>query len=248
MHRGATRLAGILALVLGGAPALAAPTPASARAAPTPATTRPAPPATTTAAPPATTATLPAATAAPIEVTTLAPQPILYVVVRAQPAALADGLQRAFLSLLGSITTTGVDIAGPPLARYASRGTAADPTFVIEAALPVKKRPAGTLPAGLRAATLPGGPAATLVVTGPHAGLVDAHATLDAWLATAKRTPAGARWEVFLTNPMMTPDPAAQQTRVVMPLRPLRPLRPPRPATAVKPTAGARPAADPATR
>lgn len=230
MRRGATRLAGVLALVIAGAPALAAPTPATTTAAPTPATT---------AAPSGTTATPPAA-AAPIEVTTLAPQPILYVVVRAQPAALADGLQRAFLSLLGSITTTGVDIAGPPLARYASRGTAADPTFVVEAALPVKKLPAGTLPAGLRAATLPGGPAATLVVTGPHAGLVDAHATLDAWLATANRTPAGARWEVFLTNPMMTPDPAAQQTRVVVPLKPLQP------AAAVKPTARASTA--PATR
>lgn len=233
MRRGATRLAGVLALVIAGAPApaLAAPTPASSTAAPTPATT--------TAAPPAATATPPAAATAPIEVTTLAPQPILYVVVRAQPAALSESLQRAFLSLLGSITTTGVDIAGPPLARYASRGTAADPTFVVEAALPVKKLPAGTLPAGLRAATLPGGPAATLVVTGPHAGLVDAHATLDAWLAAAKRTPAGARWEVFLTNPMMTPDPAAQQTRVVVPLRPLQPA-------AVKPAARASTA--PATR
>ncbi len=152
--------------------------------------------------------------------TTLAPQPILYVVVRAQPAALADALQRAVLGLLGSVTTTGMEIAGPPLARYVSRGTAADPTFVVEAALPVNQLPADALPTGLRAATLPGGPAATLVVTGPHTGLVAAHAALDGWLATAKRTPAGARWEVFLTNPVMTPDPAAQRTRVVVPLRP----------------------------
>lgn len=210
MHRGAV----MLALVLGGA---------HAHAAPAATTTKGAPPVTTEAAPPAATRPAPPAAAAPIEVTTLAPQSILYVVVRAQPAGLAEGLQRAFLSLLGSITTTGVDIAGPPLARYVSRGTAADPTFVVEAALPVKKLPAGALPTGLRAATLPGGPAATLVVTGPHAGLVDAHAALDGWLTTANRTPAGARWEVFLTNPMMTPDPAALKTRVVVPLRPAAP-------------------------
>ena len=90
---------------------------------------------------------------------------------------------------------------------------------MVEAALPVIKRPTGKLGAGVRAGALPAGPAATLVHRGRHAELDRAHATLDAWLVANKRRAAGPRWEVFMTNPLTTPDPDAQETRVVVPLQ-----------------------------
>ena len=95
-------------------------------------------------------------------------------------------------------------MTGPPFARYLSRGA----TFVVEVGVPVRK--------GKTA--LPAGPAAVVEFRGPHAKLATAHAELDAWLAANKRTAAGPRWEVYVTNPITTPDPDAQTTRVYVPL------------------------------
>ncbi|MBA3500440.1 MAG: AraC family transcriptional regulator, partial [Deltaproteobacteria bacterium] len=50
------------------------------------------------------------------------------------------------------------------------------------------------------------------------AKLAAAHAELDAWLAANKRAAVGPRWEVYVTNPITTPDPDAQTTRVYAPL------------------------------
>lgn len=127
-------------------------------------------------------------------------QPAVTKTIKVKPAALAAAMQKAILGLVAQ--TDGV--TGPPFARYISRAD----TYVVEVGLPVAK---GDV-------VLPAGPAAMIEFRGPHAKLAAAHAELDAWLAANKRTARGPRWEVYVTNPITTPDPAAQVTRVYVPL------------------------------
>ena len=136
---------------------------------------------------------------AEVKVQQLAAQPALTKTIKAKPARLAAALQRAILGLVA----TADAVTGPPFARYLSRGA----TYVVEVGVPVRSGNA----------TLPAGPAAVLEVRGPHDRLGAAHAELDAWLVANKRT-AGTRWEVYVTNPITTPDPAAQVTRIYAPL------------------------------
>ncbi|MCE9574730.1 MAG: GyrI-like domain-containing protein [Deltaproteobacteria bacterium] len=154
-----------------------------------------------------------------IEVLELTAQPALAREIRAQPAALADELGGAIFGLIATAKLSGADPAGPPFARYESRGTAADPTMVVLAGLPIVRAP-DTLPEGATVIELPAGPAAAIVHVGRHEDLGQAHAALDAWLVAHHRQAAGPRWEVFLTNPMTTPDPAQQRTKVFAPLAP----------------------------
>jgi effector-binding domain-containing protein len=156
--------------------------------------------------------------AAPVEVVELVAQPVIVKTVRARPAALADTLRDTILSLVLTAQQRGVAVVGPPFARYQSRGTAAEPVMVVDVGLPVASRPTGTLGPDVRVAELPAGAAAVVVHHGRHAELGRAHATLDRWLTAHHRQAAGPRWESYLTNPITTPDPDAQQTRVVVPL------------------------------
>jgi effector-binding domain-containing protein len=133
--------------------------------------------------------------AAEVKVETLTAQPAVTKTIRAKPAQLGAEMQKAILGLVA--TTEG--ITGPPFARYVSRAE----VYVVEVGLPTKTGKA----------TLPAGPAAVVEFRGPHAKLADAHAELDAWLAANKRTQS-ARWEVYVTNPITTPDPDTQITRV----------------------------------
>jgi effector-binding domain-containing protein len=140
-----------------------------------------------------------------VEIVELPAQPIVYRTVKAPPPKLEAELQRAFLAILALTTKHGIDPAGPPLARYTSRGE----VYVVEAALPVRKAPDRIK--GLSTGTLPAGPAATLEHRGPLVELPRSHAALDAWLAANKRHAAGPRWELFL-------DPAAPIVKIVVPL------------------------------
>ena len=153
-----------------------------------------------------------------VEVVELAKQRALVITVRAKPEALEGALSKAFFQLVAAAQRHGVTVDGPPFARYLSRGTAKDPTIIVEAGLAFRGTPSGTLAPSIRAVTLPAGPAATLEHRGRYQDLPDAHAALDRWLAGHKRTTAGPRWEVYITNPVTTPDPARQQTRIVAPL------------------------------
>ncbi|MCB9562590.1 MAG: GyrI-like domain-containing protein [Kofleriaceae bacterium] len=154
---------------------------------------------------------------------TLTAQPALLRTVRAAPADLGDALTGAIFGLIAATSSSGAEPAGPPFARYLSRGDAADPTMVVEAGLPVVAPPTGALPDDVVAGELPAGEAVALVFVGPHERLGEAHAALDGWLAAHRRDAAGPRWEVFLTNPVTTPDPEQQRTKVFVPLREVAP-------------------------
>lgn len=152
-----------------------------------------------------------------IELGDLPAQAAVVIEVSARPAGLEGALSRAYLTVFALSQKAGLTIAGPPLARYLSRGSEAEPTLTVEAGFPVSGTARGPL-GDARLITLPAGPAATLDHRGRREQLVAAHAQLDAWLARERRAPAGPRWELFLTTPLTTPDPAAQRTRVIVPL------------------------------
>lgn len=149
-----------------------------------------------------------------VELVTLTAQPAIARTVRAKPDALGVRIAGAVLSLVAAADRHQLVIVGPPFARYLSRGA----TLEVEVGVPVRKRPAKPLGKDLRAIELPAGPAAVVMFRGPHDQLPRAHAALDAWLAAHRERPSGPRWESYLTNPIETPDPAAQQTRVIAPL------------------------------
>ncbi|MDX2088874.1 MAG: GyrI-like domain-containing protein [Kofleriaceae bacterium] len=153
-----------------------------------------------------------------IQVVELPAQPIVFRLVKAPPAKLEEEMRGAFLALVGIASRGGLALAGSPIARYRERAATSDATFVVEAALPVTKLPAKS--SGFELGTLPAGPAITLEHRGKLADLPRAHAALDAWLVANKRRAAGPRWEVFVTNPVTTPDPAAQIVKIVVPLAP----------------------------
>jgi len=156
------------------------------------------------------------AVAAPaIEVIELRAQPALVRTVKAPPEQLGTAMAAAIMTLVGTADRYTLAIAGPPFARYVSRGE----QYEVEVGLPIRKAPAKRkLGNDARVIELPAGAAATLLFRGPREDLPRAHAELDAWLAAHERSAAGPRWEVYLTNPIETPDPAAQQTRLVAPL------------------------------
>ena len=159
----------------------------------------------------------PAAPAAKVEVVTLEAQPAIVRTVKAAPDALGSSIAGAVLSLIAAADQHALAIVGPPFARHVAGGKQIE----LEVGVPVRKAPAKQrLGKDIRAGELPAGPAATLLFRGRHDDLPRAHAVIDAWLASHDRKAAAPRWEVYVTNPVQTPDPASQQTRIVVPLAP----------------------------
>ena len=148
---------------------------------------------------------------ADVRVVDLTQQPAVVRTVKAKPASLAVEITKAVVSMIASDEFV---ITGPPFARYQTRTAK---LVVVEIGVPVRKTPKA-LSKGLRAIELPAGPAAELIVTGRHEDLPKANAELDAWLVQEKRLESAPRWEVYETNPLTTPDPTAQRTRIIAPL------------------------------
>jgi 4,4'-diaponeurosporenoate glycosyltransferase len=170
------------------------------------------------AAKPAPTKPAPAKPAPTITIVALTAQPAIVRRIQARPAELEGRLRSAILAMLAEATAGGLDLAGPPFVRYHARGELWD----VEAGLPVVKAPPATPGAATQPATLPAGDAATLVHVGPYPQLPAAHEALARWAAASKRTAAGAGWEVYLTNPITTPDPARARTKLFLPLAPVQ--------------------------
>lgn len=148
---------------------------------------------------------------AEVRVVELTRQHAIVTTVTTKPAQLSAEITSAVVSLISAADSTV--ITGPPFARYQVRD---QDRVVVEIGLPVRKPP--TVKKPIRIIELPAGPAAELVFTGRHEDLTKAHAELTAWLTRENRS-VTMRWEVYVTNPITTPNPAAQQTRIVAPLR-----------------------------
>ena len=116
-----------------------------------------------------------------------------------------DALERAANEIQGH----GVEIGGPPIARYLGFG----PTVRAEVGFPVTTEFTPTPP--LRLTQLPGGRAVMTTHVGPYETLPGAWERGAAWLKEQALDPIGPPWESYLRGP---DDPAPMVTEIVWPV------------------------------
>lgn len=107
----------------------------------------------------------------------------------------------------------GLQPTGMPLTVYHSmEGDGLE----LECALPVAEPTggAGRIAGGELPATL----AAVTTHIGPYDELPGAWSQLAAWMEREGLAPAGAPWEVYVTDPGAEPDPAKWRTEIVFPV------------------------------
>jgi effector-binding domain-containing protein len=152
-----------------------------------------------------------------IETLSLTPQPVLSVRAQVAPAELEARMKEIMPRLVAYALANGIELAGPPFARYFSRSPE---RIDFEAGVPTRKEQPGNPGLGITAGALPAGPAIATVHQGAYERLPEAHAALARWAAEHGKQPAGAAWDVFLTNPLQQPDVARWRTKVFLPLAP----------------------------
>jgi effector-binding domain-containing protein len=122
-------------------------------------------------------------------------------------------LQRTFHDVITYLRHHNIEAAGPPFARYTFLGD----QVAVEAGFPVSTEVPGQ--GRVRASRLPSGPAVVAIHFGRYEDLEDAYAAARRWLTVHGRSPSGAHWEVYHTDPSVEPDPARWRTDVVVPYR-----------------------------
>ena len=152
-----------------------------------------------------------------IETLTLTPQPVLSVRAQVAPAELDARMNEIIVKLVSYAMASGIELAGPPFARYFARSAE---RIDFEAGVPTLKEQPGHAGLGITAGALPAGPAIATVHQGAYERLPEAHAALARWAAAHGKKPAGAAWDLFLTNPLQQPDVTRWRTKVFLPLAP----------------------------
>lgn len=109
----------------------------------------------------------------------------------------------------------GWRIAGPAVGWY--HGMPTD-TVDLAAGFAVEGAAAGAASGDVRVVELPGGDALALTHTGSYDGLPDAWGRLEADRAALGVDGRGDFWEEYVTDPSPDGDPAANVTRLVLPL------------------------------
>lgn len=149
-----------------------------------------------------------------IEVKAVEARLVASIRVTTTPDAIGGVLGELLPEVWSSLAGRGVTPVGPPFARYYEYG--AD-RVDLEAGLPLSEAVAaeGRIVAG----ELPAGRVAATWHVGPYDRLREAYLAIEAWLAAHGETAAGARWEIYWTDPGQEPDPARWRTEVLQPIR-----------------------------
>jgi hypothetical protein len=121
---------------------------------------------------------------------------------------IGEFLGGAFGEIMGALH--GVEIVGPPFARYALP----DEGFDVMAGFPVSSPV--TQVGRVEPDRLPGGPAATTMHVGSYEGVAAAFEAVQAWVADHRFVVAGDPWESYLDEPEV-PEP---RTLITFPVRP----------------------------
>lgn len=148
-----------------------------------------------------------------IEARELSPQAVLLIRRRVERSQIATTLGPLYGSIFGFAQQCGAALAGQPFTRYVEWGAA---LLTIEAGLPIAVPVTGS--GEVRVDTLPGGRVAATTHEGPYDRLLDAYAALERWIETQGLRPAGAPWEVYVTDPADHPDPRDWRTDVFWPI------------------------------
>ncbi|MGI5220027.1 GyrI-like domain-containing protein [Nocardia sp. CA-290969] len=128
---------------------------------------------------------------------------------RVSPTEIRTFFDTSFGRLATVLGEQGTNITGPALALY---GTATEQTLEITVGFPVDReiRPDAEVVAG----RLPAGRTARLVHHGYFDELGQSWDRLHSWITAQGLSPAGARWEVYLTEPNPHMDPADLRTEL----------------------------------
>jgi len=145
-----------------------------------------------------------------IETRTLTEQDTAVEMATLAVAELPVWLGKAFGEVAAYLGRKGAGPAGPPFARYRRAG---DDRFEVEAGFPATTPTSGE--GDVEPSELPAGPAAVLVFEGSYDAMAAAYEALDAWVREHGSEPAGAPWEVYLTEPGVDPP----RTEIVLPYR-----------------------------
>jgi AraC family transcriptional regulator len=149
---------------------------------------------------------------------TLPPQSVLVRSLRIAPTEIPKAFAEGLQSVFAHAQQHGLAITGRPFARYPDMS---DGMMTIEPGMCLASEAAPTEagPDGVRIDALPGGQAVMTVHAGPYETLGHTHDAVQAWIREQGLTPAGAPWEVYVTDPMATPDTADWRTEVYWPVR-----------------------------
>jgi AraC family transcriptional regulator len=150
-----------------------------------------------------------------VETLTLTPQPVLTMRAQVAPAELEARMKELMPRLVAHAVMNGIELAGPPFARYFERSAE---RIDFEAGIPTLKAQPGDAALGITAGELPAGPALATEHRGAYQRLPEAHAALARWARANGKQPGGAVWEVFLTNPVQERDQSRWRTKVFLPL------------------------------
>ena len=145
---------------------------------------------------------------------TLEPQAIVGIRTTAPMSDIAGVMGPLFGEVHGYIQGTGGAPAGMPLTIYHSPP---GETIELECAIPVGSPMAGA--GRVEPGELPAGTAATVTHLGPYEELGGTWSALTAWMQSEGLEPAGAPWEVYVTDPGAEPDPSKWRTDIFFPVR-----------------------------
>ncbi|SFJ59527.1 GyrI-like domain-containing protein [Cellulomonas sp. KH9] len=133
------------------------------------------------------------------------------------PAAeLVAYFDRTYSTVGDVVRGQGWTLSGPALAWY--RGMPAD-TVDVTGGFPVEGAPLGPVSDGVEVMELPGGASLEATHTGPYDQLPAAWDRLEQERAALGVDGRGDFWEEYVTDPSPGGDPAANVTRLVLPLR-----------------------------
>ena len=146
--------------------------------------------------------------------TELEAQPMVGIRTKTTMDQIADTMGMLFGELHGYVQQSGQAPAGMPFAIYHEMHGG---TVDLECGMPVASPLAGT--DRIRAGELPCGKAATVTHTGHYDKLRHTWEALTAWMKSEGLEPAGAPWEVYVTDPGREPDPSKWRTDIFFPVR-----------------------------
>lgn len=146
----------------------------------------------------------------------LDPQPVLVVRTRIPRSEIAATIGRSLGSIAEYARKYEIAITGEPFARYPEGG--AD-YVVIEPGMRVVEAVAGGINEDeVIAETLPGGTVAFTIHEGAYDKLFETYAALEQWIKSNGYKPAGAPWEIYITDPGQHPDQEDWRTEVCWPM------------------------------
>lgn len=147
------------------------------------------------------------------EITQVEAQPILTIRTVSEAAKLPEILGAHFGEVYAYIQQCGQQPSGMPFSRYyAMDGNTVD----FECGMPVPSPIEGA--GRIQAGELPAGSVVTVTHLGSYENLPQTWTALMEFIGRRNLHPAGAPWEVYLTDPSAEPDPSKWRTDIFFPV------------------------------